>query len=234
MKRIGLTMRVVSAEGYAEERDALAWDWHRFLAAVFPDACWVSIPNLGNRVDDYVRELRIDGLILTGGNDLGTAPLRDMTEKALLAYSLENSIPAFGVCRGLQVIQHHFGGAVRSCSEGTHVSTRHSVRFLQPAGGPAERMVNSFHGHGVRSDELAAPLQALAVSEDGWVECMAHRARPMVGVQWHPERNAVPDREDVLLMRRTLGFSDPLPVTDRSVSDQFEYLTPFSFPPCVH
>ena len=89
MKRIGLTMRVVAAQGYAEERDALAWDWHRFLATVFPDACWLSIPNLGNRVDDYVREWRIDGLILTGGNDLGSAPLRDMTEKALLGYAMQ-------------------------------------------------------------------------------------------------------------------------------------------------
>jgi putative glutamine amidotransferase len=234
MKRIGLTMRVVTAEGYSEERDALAWDWHRFLASVFPDACWLSIPNLGNRAEDYMREWRIDGLILTGGNDLGAAPLRDMTEKALLVYALENSIPAFGVCRGLQVIQHHFGGPVRPCPRETHVSTRHSVRFLHGSGVPLERVVNSFHGHGVRSDELATPLQALAVSEDGWVECVAHRARPIVGVQWHPERNAIPDRDDVLLMRRTLGFSDPPLEADRAVSDSFEYLTPFSFPPCVH
>jgi gamma-glutamyl-gamma-aminobutyrate hydrolase PuuD len=119
MKRIGLTMRVVTAEGYTEERDALAWDWHRFLASAFPDACWLSIPNLGNRVDDYIREWRIDGLILTGGNDLGSAPLRDMTERALLGYALENSIPTFGVCRGLQVIQHHFGGAIRPCPGGS-------------------------------------------------------------------------------------------------------------------
>jgi gamma-glutamyl-gamma-aminobutyrate hydrolase PuuD len=234
MKRIGLTMRVVTAEGYTEERDALAWDWHRFLASAFPDACWLSIPNLGNRVDDYIREWRIDGLILTGGNDLGSAPLRDMTERALLGYALENSIPTFGVCRGLQVIQHHFGGAIRPCPGEAHVSTRHSVRFLQSGSGPTERVVNSFHAHGVRADEVADSLQALAVSEDGWVECVAHRARPIVGVQWHPERNAVPDQDDVLLMRRTLGFPDPTPVTVAGPSDRFEYLTPFSFPPCVH
>lgn len=232
-------MRVVNAEGYAEERDALAWDWHRFLATVFPDAHWISIPNLGSRVDDYVREWRIDALILTGGNDLGSAPVRDMTENSLLDYAMENALPAFGVCRGLQVIQHHFGGAVRPCPREAHVATRHPVSFLGfPSGSPSSsRVVNSFHEQGVRADELAAPLQALAVSEDGWTECLAHRARPIVGVQWHPERNTIPERDDVLLMRRTLGFPDPGPeVSERRPSPESNHplLTPFTFPPCVH
>jgi putative glutamine amidotransferase len=69
---------------------------------------------------------RLDGLLMSGGNDLnprlyGENPYdnldelsdkRDRTEKVILEYALENDIPILGICRGLQYINVHFGGTL--------------------------------------------------------------------------------------------------------------------------
>lgn len=233
MKRVGLTMRVVRAESYAEQRDAIAQDWSRFLALALPDCQWMPVPNLGPEVVDFVRSWGLEGLILTGGNDLGEAPTRDSTESALLRFALEGAMPVFGVCRGLHMIQHFSGGTVRACSREVHIATRHTVRFEPTLGGMHDRIVNSFHGLGVRLDELAPDLLSTAVSEDGWIEGIVHRFAPLTAVQWHPERNVTTDPEDVLLLRHALGL-EPLPnPSDPLFADTINLLTPFTFPPCV-
>ena len=69
---------------------------------------------------------RLDGLLLSGGNDIhpkqyGEEPyetlidlsdLRDETEKFLLKHALEKGIPILGLCRGHQFINIYFGGTL--------------------------------------------------------------------------------------------------------------------------
>src|SRR5262245_1136597 len=129
MKRIGLTMRVASAEGYAEARDALAQDWAAFMALALPDVAWLPVPNLGRRVLEFAQAWNLDGFIFTGGNDLGSAPSRDQTEAVLLNFALQTQRPVFGVCRGLQFIQQFFGGVIWPCGRERHVDVKHPVSF---------------------------------------------------------------------------------------------------------
>ena len=233
MKRVELTMRVVRTEAYTEERDAIAQEWSRFLALALPDCQWMPVPNIGAGAVDFVRGWGLDGLILSGGNDLGDSPLRDLTELSLLRCALEGAMPVFGVCRGLQLIQHHLGGAVRPCPREIHVATRHGILCSPSVRNVRERTVNSFHAFGVKLDEIAPDLVATAVSEDGWVEGVMHRSAPIAAVQWHPERNATPDPEDVALLRHALGL-EPLRTWNTAVFTHTDnLLTPFTFPPCV-
>lgn len=211
MRRVGLTMRVVRAEGYAEQRDALAWDWARFLGEAIPDCIWMPLPNVGGGVVDHVRSWGLDALILTGGNDVGEVPLRDETEQALISLAIEESLPLLGVCRGLQLIQGHFGGVIRSCPREAHVGTRHAILCGHTSASPGQRVVNSYHAFGVRAEELAPELAVAAVSEDGWAEAFVHRSAPVAAVQWHPERTPVADPQDVSLLRGLLGLSPVVP-----------------------
>ena len=73
--KIGLTMRVVWAPGYDEARDALAQNWMSFLKHAMPDVAWLPVPNFGSDVAVYAKQWGLQGFILTGGNDIGEAPI---------------------------------------------------------------------------------------------------------------------------------------------------------------
>jgi len=212
--RIGLTMRVVHAQGYSEPRDAISHDWIRLLE----DLGWSPrlIPNSVADVSSMLDE--VDGLVLTGGNDLttpvsgldagevsDTAPERDQQEARLLDEAARRALPTVGVCRGLQMINCHYGGRLVRVDAATHVATHHEVRV---DGEPwrsllgAQRDVNSFHNAGIPADGVGEDLVVFASAEDGSVEGLRHRRLPLVGLMWHPERCDPFDTADRVLLSR--------------------------------
>ena len=190
-ERIGITMRVGQAAGSGELRDCLAQDWARYLAAFAPDVAWMPVPNLGAEVAEFIQHWQLDGFILSGGNDLGSCPIRDKTENTVIDHAVRNALPVFGVCRGLQLLQQRGGGALRRCEPKTHLAQKHAVHLrtdLLEFDAPGRTTVNSFHNWAVPENTLAPSLELLAASEDGCVEAVRHRAAPITAVQWHPER----------------------------------------------
>ena len=209
--RLGVTMRTCTAPETGEARDALAHDWAGFLAHAVPEATWMPFPNVGAAAPGAARSWGLDALILSGGNDVGAAPLRDATERALLDDFVAAGRPVFGVCRGLQMLQSYLGGALEPCPREAHVATRHAVRFAADLNGLAlggrEIEVNSFHGNGIQVAAVRPPLRVLARSTDGWAEACDWPGRPVLGIMWHPEREATPRAHDRALLRHTLGLA---------------------------
>ena len=78
-KRFGISLRVELIEKYNEKRDTLSQEWTNFLQkrAIIP----ILIPNTLDDVKSYISDLGIDGLILSGGDNIGEFPERDKTEK---------------------------------------------------------------------------------------------------------------------------------------------------------
>jgi len=212
VKRLGVTMRVGEAIGYKESRDCLARDWYSFLTYALVEVPWIPVPNLGGDVIDYVRRWKLDGFILSGGNDLGESLERDETEKILLDYAIAKEYAVFGVCRGLEMIQHYHGGQLARCRREEHVATFHSVSFTEHANRFRQagntRHVNSFHTQAVAATALASPLLPFAVTDDGWVEGILHPHEPIVAVQWHPERIQRFSEIDRTIIRTALGLEN--------------------------
>jgi putative glutamine amidotransferase len=181
MLRIGVTMRVVAAQGYDEPRDALAQDWSAFLNAALPDAAWLLLPNLGaGSIRLYCEQWSINRLLLTGGEDFGVCPIRDETERDLLAWAETQKIPVLGICRGMQMMAVYAGGTLKPV-EG-HVRKRHVLR------GDFSYEVNSFHNYGLA--ECPEGFAVSAVSEDGEIEAISNAAFHWEGWMWHPERES--------------------------------------------
>lgn len=81
----------------------------------------------------------IDGLMLTGGNDLGSSlygadphveaeeadPERDRFEVALVRRAIARDIPFLGICRGIQVLNVAYGGTLLQHLPESHGSHDH-------------------------------------------------------------------------------------------------------------
>lgn len=211
MRPILVTPRIVESDSYAETRDALDVRWPGFLGrcGLLP----VMVPS-GADVEPYFERFRPAGVLLTGGNDLACVadgPLsrrRDEFEQRVLDAARRAGLPLLGVCRGLQFLGWTAGFSLRPLDG--HVATRHRIevapgsRFLRGSDG---REVNSFHSHGL-SGSGPEDWVVAARAADGAIEAVEHRSLPILGVMWHPEREAEPLAEDVALFRVLFGVND--------------------------
>lgn len=197
-RRVGITMRVDDAAGYNEPRDCLAQDWWDYLQSTFLHNYWMALPNIGSKIQNYVMEWGIDSFILTGGNDIGSSQKRDDTETKLLKMAVNQKIPIFGVCRGMQMLNVFFGGSIIRnltdvCGEpDAHVGKKHLIKIengkFRSLLKNDKLEVNSYHRNAVTKTTLASELKAFAFSQDGLVEGLYHPELPIVAIQWHPER----------------------------------------------
>ena len=208
LTKIGISMRIVEAATYHEPRDCISQDWMSFLT--LHNFLPILLPNIREKTIEYIEQIPLEGIILSGGNNLArlehepselivndSYTARDHTEYLLLDYAISHKIPVLGVCRGLQVICSYFNSILHrdlSSREGatahranTHQVTIHDKAF-ENLYGSNTISVNSFHNQGVVTDALAAPLQVIAEANDNTVEAVTHENLPMVGITWHPER----------------------------------------------
>ena len=191
MLKIGITFRITNAETYEEKRDSLSHDWPIFLEKIQAIPIW--IPNVISNLPQFLQELDLDGIILSGGDSIGQTPIRDKTEKALINYAIEKNIPIFGVCRGMQVLNEFFGGTQESLKNDAHVGNNHLVKIKDQSFSKlinsTDVLVNSYHRNIITTNSLAETLTPFAISDiDDTVEAFVHSDLPIIGVMWHPER----------------------------------------------
>jgi len=160
---------------------------------------------------------RLDGVMLTGGDDLdpkkmGLAPhpsvtvmseRRETADRLLCKLIQQRKMPVLGIGLGMQELNVVNGGGIflhlpedlprsiphRDPQGGVH---RHTVIMepgtrLEEIYGPGEIRVNSYHHQGIR--KLAPIFRSAAVAPDGLIEAFEGKDAGwwVVGVQWHPE-----------------------------------------------
>ncbi len=180
--RVAVTQRRLAATATTWARDALDADWPTWFVAQAAWAQFLPLPNFEDpgQALRYMQAWSIDALILSGGEDFGSSPVRDAMETRLLDHAREHRLPVLGVCRGMQVLQRHSGGELVQISG--HVGQAHALKTVRPC-----PPVNSWHRW-----SIAAPAQGwsvLARAEDGTIETMQHLDLPWLGLMWHPERS---------------------------------------------
>jgi len=156
---------------------------------------------------------RLDGLLLSGGNDIDPRrygqspdprlgivdPVRDEFEWALLDNAVHQGKPVFGICRGMQWINVYFGGSLvqdlgemTPMHDGPHTDLEyrfHSVTTIAQTRAArvygSHLSVTSAHHQAV--DTVGSGLKVSGYAEDGTIEIVEAVDRPILGVQWHGE-----------------------------------------------
>jgi putative glutamine amidotransferase len=177
----------------------------------------ILIPPLVKEADLSPILDRLDGVILTGGDDLdprkmGLSPhpsvamipeRRELSDRLLCKLLQQRKMPVLGIGLGMQELNVTSGGGLylhlpedfprglphRDPQGGAH---RHTV-VMQPGTrleeiyGPGEIRVNSYHHQGIR--KLAPNFRVAALAPDGLIEAFEGKDPNwwVTGVQWHPE-----------------------------------------------
>jgi len=197
-RRVLVSQRCDSVVGRDEIRDALDTN----LSALLWDLNFLPVPvtcSIGDH-EEYIQALMPDAVVLSGGNNIGQATKRDRLETALLLHAATYNLPVLGICRGMQMINHHQGGSLTEISG--HVAVRHLI--FGPLVESSQLEVNSYHNFGILGTSLGKDLEVLAWSDDGMVEAIRHQTMPWLGIMWHPERDTPAADFNQTLIRKHL------------------------------
>lgn len=149
------------------------------------------------------------GLLLPGGGDIHPSrfhqknagsfhvdPALDKVQFAILDAFVQVKKPILGICRGMQLINVYFGGDLiqdlptASAHRYKNKDQYHLVKN-RPGSLPfrlygSSCIVNSAHHQGC--GRMGHGLRITQIAPDNVIEGLEHIEKPIVGVQWHPER----------------------------------------------
>lgn len=164
---------------------------------------------------------RLDAVLLPGGGDINPTRYnaepdetlyeisdeRDEMEISMAQWAIEDDLPIFGICRGIQVLNVAMGGSLtQDIPSKIDTNLRHSIKFPEEPrhtilhdviiekdsrlshilGDNTQVAVNSLHHQSIR--DVAPNATITAKATDGIVEGIELTDKHFVlAVQWHPE-----------------------------------------------
>lgn len=189
LTKIAISLRIIYEDRYFEKRDGLSQEWPQFFSKL--GAIPIYIPNKPDEVIKLLDEIGINGIIISGGEDIGTNIERDETEIKLIEYGINHNLPIFGVCRGMQMINHFFGGSIIKNASKLHSNQPHQIKLCKTISNNIDTIisVNSFHNNQIFDKNLGENLEIFAKTLfDNSIEGFFHKSHKIIGVMWHPER----------------------------------------------
>ncbi len=168
----------------------------------------VPLPNLDSAIG-HVEQC--EGLLLSGGSELPSALVdgqhlepsaeeliaeRYRVQRQFLECALEREKPVIAICYGWYLVNDHFGGRLTGNVHRGEARRRpglpHEIRVeprLIPGCETERTSVNSYHHQGIVRGQLATELEVVCCDEPfDIVEAARHGSRPILCMQWHPER----------------------------------------------
>ena len=141
----------------------------------------------------WLRRIKLSGIVLSGGEDIGKYKLRDNSEKFLINYSIKRRMPIFGICRGMQVIGSYFKVKLKPVKN--HVNTLHTV-----CSNKRRFKVNSYHNLSLKKCPKNFSIEFKSL--DGNIESIQSKTKKIYACMWHPERYKDFKRFDIMKFKK--------------------------------
>ncbi|MEO5775247.1 MAG: aminodeoxychorismate/anthranilate synthase component II [Sphingomicrobium sp.] len=127
-----------------------------------------------------------DGFVISPGPG---RPAQAGESMALVRACFDSGKPLLGVCLGHQAIAAEFGATIIGADQVMHGKTS---PILHDGDGifanlPSPIAATRYHSLVVDRASLPEELRVTATANDGSVQSLSHRGRPIHGVQFHPE-----------------------------------------------
>jgi anthranilate synthase len=138
-----------------------------------------------NHALEMLAKQRYDLLVLSPG----PGRPEDFGVSKFIGAALDQKLPVFGVCLGVQAIGEYFGGRLGQLSQPAHGRPSR----VQVRGGtlmrnlPNEIIIGRYHSLYVERERMPDVLTVTASTEDGVPMAIEHKTLPVGGVQFHPE-----------------------------------------------
>jgi anthranilate synthase/aminodeoxychorismate synthase-like glutamine amidotransferase len=168
--------------------DSFTWNLVQALGSLDPD---VEVARNDRFDPESVVARRPTAIVISPGPG---RPERAGRTIPTIAAAEREGIPVLGVCLGHQAIAHFHGASVERAPAPRHGKSsvvRHDSSALF-ASVPSPFEAGRYHSLIVRNEGFPGELSVTAVSEDGLVMAIAHRSKPVFGVQFHPESVLTP------------------------------------------
>ncbi len=203
-KIIAITQRIDFIDDYNETRETLDV---RYLELIKRLDFTPLILSYTIDIEEYFRVFKVDGIILSGGNDLyewfntKESKKRDAFEYKLIKYAIENSIPILGICRGMQVIANYFNSHFEKISNqvGINHLLKPNIKSKYFPILKEIKKVNSYHNYAVNS--ISSDLIVSAYNDGDIIKAIEHRELKIFGHMWHPERYKKFDEAQLSLIK---------------------------------
>ncbi|MGE8473783.1 MAG: glutamine-hydrolyzing GMP synthase, partial [Paraburkholderia hospita] len=141
--------------------------------------------------DEFIREFKPTGIILSGGPNSVTESDTPRAPQAVF----EAGVPVLGICYGMQTMAEQLGGKVETGHLRefgyAEVRARNHTSFLDGiqdfATSEGHGMLKVWMSHGDKVLEMPVGFQLMASTDSCPIAAMADEARHFYGLQWHPE-----------------------------------------------
>ena len=115
-----------------------------------------------------------------------------------LLAALPDSVPVLGICLGHQTLAAHLGASIGKAQEPRHgkpSELTHSGHWLFEG---IESPFQAGRYHALIVEQLPEDCQLIASSARGEIMGLAHKTRPLYGLQFHPESILTPQGRTIL------------------------------------